>query len=198
MSASKALVQAVAVTAELTGTVLSPAAARVFCGDLGRYPEHQVMGALNRCRREVRGRLTLQDVIGRLDDGRPGPEEAWAMIPKDEYGSVVWTDEMAAAFGVALPLLSDGDAVAARMAFLEHYRKAVMLARDAGQPVKWTPSLGQDAGSREGALIEAVRKGRITAQHAAGLLPYHGEPPPEIMRLLEQTKPKELKNGTST
>ena len=102
MKASKAILQAIAVTAELTGTQLSEPAARVFAGDLAAYPEAQVLGALTRCRKEVRGRLTLQDVIGRLDDGRPGAEEAWAMLPKDEAASCVWTDEMCSAWGVEI------------------------------------------------------------------------------------------------
>ena len=84
MKPSSKLNEAIAVTAELTGTVLSKVAAQVMAEDLARYPEAQVMGALTRCRRELKGRLTIADVISRLDDGRPGVEEAWAMLPKDE------------------------------------------------------------------------------------------------------------------
>ena len=69
---SKALLQAIAVTAELTGTQLSEGAARVLAADVAPYPEKQVMGALVRCRKELRGRLTVADIIARLDDGRPG------------------------------------------------------------------------------------------------------------------------------
>lgn len=185
MKASKTLLQAIAVTAELTGTQLSEAAARVFASDLAAYPENQVMGALTRCRKEVRGRLTLQDVIGRLDDGRPGAEEAWAMLPKDEASSCVWTDEMCQAWGVALPLIEEGDTVAGRMAFLERYRALVMQARDASESVKWTPSLGHDPHGRESALLEAAEKGRLTAQHVAKLLPYRDAPHPRILALLE-------------
>src|ERR1043165_278765 len=123
---STLLLKAIAVTAELTGTTMSEAAASVMAEDLTRYPENQVLVALTRCRRELRGRLTIADVIQRLDDGRPGPEEAWAMIPQDEAPSVVWTQEMASAFGIALPLMDDP--VAARMAFKEAYAKAVAKA----------------------------------------------------------------------
>lgn len=187
MKASKTLLQGIAVTAELTGTQLSEAAARVFASDLAAYPENQVMGALTRCRKEVHGRLTLQDVIGRLDDGRPGAEEAWAMLPKDEASSVVWTTEMCAAWGVALPLVEEGDTVAGRMAFLERYRALVMQARDAGTPVCWTPSLGHDSHGRESVLLDAAEKGRLTAQHVAGLLPYRDAPHPRILALIEAT-----------
>ena len=78
------LLQALAVTAELTGTELSEPAARVMANDLAAYPVQQVLGALTRCRRELKGRLTVAAILERLDDGRPGPNEAWAMIPQDE------------------------------------------------------------------------------------------------------------------
>ncbi|MBL0142637.1 MAG: hypothetical protein IPP91_11190 [Betaproteobacteria bacterium] len=174
MDPSRQLLEAIAITAELTGTQLSAGAACVFAADLSAYPEHQVLGALVRCRREVKGRLSLADVISRLDDGRPGPEEAWAMIPKDEAGSVVWTDEMAQAFGVASPLMEEP--IQARMAFLEAYRDRVRIARDQGSPVRWTPSLGHDPAGREVALADAVHHGRLSAAHAQALLPHSADP----------------------
>lgn len=175
------LLEAIAVTAELTQTDLSKAAAKVMAEDLARYPLEQVLGALTRCRRELRGKLTIADVIQRLDDGRPGVEEAWAMVPQDEARSVVWTQEMASAFGVALPLLDDP--VAARMAFKEAYLKAVATARDQGLPPQWTPSLGHDPYGRESALMEAVEKGRMKLESAQRLLP-HLQASPEFEKLM--------------
>lgn len=170
--ATEALLDAIAVTAELTGTQLSKPAARVMAADLSRYPEQQVIVALTRCRRELKGRLTINDVVTRLDDGRPGVEEAWAMLPKDERATVVWTAEMAAANGVVGPLIAEGDLIAARMAFKETYVAAVQRARDAGVPVKWEPCLGHDPYGREGPLLAAAKEGKLTASHVAGLLPY--------------------------
>lgn len=184
MKASEALLQAIAVTAELTSTQLSEASARVMADDLARYPEASVLEALTRCRRELKGRLTIADVLTRIDDGRPGPEEAWAMIPHDEASSVVWTEEMAGAFGVASPLIAEGEKVQARMAFLERYKTLIREARDAGKPVRWTPSLGLDPNAREAVLLEAQRAGRLTQQHVAGLLPSRKEVSPEEMALL--------------
>lgn len=184
MKPSKALLQAIAVTAELTGTTMSEVAARVMAEDLSRYPEPQVMEALTRCRRELRGRVSIADVLSRIDDGRPDAEEAWAMVPKDEAASVVWTEEIAQAFGVAYPLLRSGELIPARMAFLERYRNAVRSARDKGKPVRWTPSLGHDAGGRESVLIEAVKLGRLPREHVAGLLPHREIPPPEVLEML--------------
>lgn len=164
------IIKALAVTAELTGTELSLDAARVFAEDLSRYPVAQVLGALVRCRREVRNRLTLSDVISRLDDGRPGAEEAWSMMPKTERDSVVWTDEMSHAFSVAQPLLDEGDAVAARMAFKEAYTVAVQSARDVGAPPKWWPSYGQDKSGRAVAVRQAAERKRIPAERAMQML----------------------------
>lgn len=180
------LIQAIAVTAELCGRSFTAAAASVFVDDLSAYPEHQVLGALRRCRREVRGVLTVQDVISRLDDGRPGAEEAWAMIPKDESGSVVWSSEMAEAYGIAAPLLAEGDTIAARMAFREAYARLVAAARDAGRPVDWFPSLGSDPLQRDAAIERAVLAGRMLIGHAAAIAPRLDAAAEEIRRIVGQ------------
>ncbi len=182
------LIRAVAVTAELCGRTFSDAAAEVFVSDLADFPEPAVMAALERCRREVRGVLTPADVVSRIDDGRPGLEEAWAMLPRSEAETAVWTDEMAQAMAVAQPLLDEGDQVAARMAFREVYAKLLAAARDAKQPVRWTASLGHDADMRRSAIEAAVGAGRLTAAHAERLLPRPAQqllPGPEAMRRIE-------------
>lgn len=104
-------------------------------------------------------------------DGRPGAEEAWAMIPFRGDTSAVWTDEMAAAWGVVAPLLQEGDRVAARMAFKEAYVRMVQTARDNGVPVRWTLTQGSDRAGRQAALIEAVRNRRMSVNAAVQLLP---------------------------
>lgn len=182
--ASAQLIEAVMVTAELCGRVFSEAAGRVFVADIERYPEQQVLGALARCRREVRGALTLNDVVSRLDDGRPGVEEAWAMIPKTEDDSAVWTTEASQAFGVAIGLLDAGDAIAARMAFKETYTRMVQQARDAGQPVEWHVTLGHDPRGRDGVLAVAVQQGRLTLDRARMYAPELPAPSSEVLGLI--------------
>ncbi|MDH4172195.1 MAG: hypothetical protein OEW90_01020 [Betaproteobacteria bacterium] len=171
--ATKTLLQALAVTCELTNTQISTAAAQVMASDLSKYPEDQVLAALVRCRRELKGRLTIADVLQRLQDGRPGPEEAWSIIPHTEAMSAFWTDEMRAAYFVARPLIESGDMVQARMAFLETYRSTVQFARDAHRPVAWQFTPGTDKAGRELVVIDALEKGRITHDVAQMLLPHH-------------------------
>jgi len=175
------LLQAVAVTAELCGRTFGEAAARVFVEDLSGFQEAAVLKALARCRREVKGVLTIQDVVSRIDDGRLGAEEAWAQMPFDESQSVVWSTEMAEAFGIARGLLADGEKVAARMAFKEAYTRLVSKARDEGIPVSWTPSLGYDKRGHEAVLSDAVTKCRLTYAHAKDLSPM---PPPPAANIL--------------
>lgn len=185
--ASAQLLEAVAVTAELCGRTFSEPAARVFVADLSGYPERQVLGALTRCRKEVRGLLTVADVVQRLDDGRPGPDEAWAMLPRSEADSVVWTDEMAHAYAIAGPMM-DQDRNAARLGFREAYSRAVNAAREVRKPVSWSPSLGHDPRGREAALLRAAELGRLSHEHANALLPAPAEIAPEIAALLPTPK----------
>lgn len=166
---SENLIKAVVATAQVMGNDLTEDAARMMCSDLADYPEPKVMEALQRTRREVKGRLAVSDVIARIDDGRPGPNEAWAMIPKTENESVVWTDEMCAAYGAAASLMDDP--VAARVAFIETYQREITRARTAKLPAKWWPSLGFDKAGREPVIRKAFELGRLTAAQAMKALP---------------------------
>jgi hypothetical protein len=159
--------------AQLYGRELSPAASQMLIEDLKEYSPDEILHALQACRRELRGFPTVADIVGRIQaqDGRPGPDEAWAMIPQDEYGSVVWTEEMAAAFGVAAPLLRSGDAIAARTTFREKYQALVKEARDRGAPPKWTPSFGMDPHGRVAAVRKALDGGRLSLADASHALP---------------------------
>ncbi len=170
--ASKELLKAIAATAELCGKTYTPVAAQLFASDLDGFDETAVLAALTRCRKELDGKpFNVAAVISRIDDGRPGVEQAWAMLPHDEDSSTVWSEEMAQSWGIALPLLNDGDRIGARMAFKEAYTKQVADARDRKESPKWTVSFGRDVGGRQAALTEAVRHNRLSLNHAVGLLP---------------------------
>lgn len=181
------ILEAIAATAEIMGQAISPTAAAILAKDLSTYPAEKILEALE-VTRKGSARFSAKaifDAIEKLSpDGRPGADEAWAMIPRDEYTSVVMTEEMAEAYGIALPLLNEGDQVAARMAFKEAYARIVESHRQAGVQVKWFPSLGRDPEMRVTALETAARLGRIGYDHAASSLP-----PVQSATLLECHQP---------
>lgn len=188
------IVKAVAATAELCAArPLSPAAAALFVDDLAGFDEAAVMSALTRCRKELEGKpLTVSAVVARIDDGRPGPQEAWSMMPLDEAASVVWTDEMCKAWAAAAPLLDGRGNVAARMTFVEVYTKALNAARDQRKAPVWTPSLGHDPAGREQALQLAVDKGRLGIEHARRLTPVLEAPTAAAQQLLARVNVRRL------
>lgn len=175
--------QAILVTYELVGQSISDAAVKAMVAELSSYPESDVLVALTRCRKELR-RVTLADILDRIPGGHLGVEEAWAIVSRglqDESISMVWTDEMAQAFGPALALAHDP--VAARMAFKEAYTRLVQDAKAMNSKPVWKVSLGFDMQGRERALREAIEKGRIGYQYAQKFLPSL-EVAPEVVAAL--------------
>lgn len=158
-------------TAEIYGKQMSDIACMLFMADLVQFTPSQISRSLAACRRELKFFPSVAEIVARIDDGRPGVEEAWAMIPKNEDDSIVWTDEMALAFGVARGLLRDGDAIAARMAFKENYTALVSKARSQGLNPNWHPSFGFEPLGREAALRDAISCGRISHDEAVRMLP---------------------------
>lgn len=118
------------------------------------------------------------DIIAQItqavaDDGRPGAEEAWALMldGRDEAKTIVWTQEMAEAWRLARPVLDGGDEVGARMAFREAYGRLVDGARAARVAPKWDVSLGFDKALQVRALEQAQAAGLLPAPVVAALLP---------------------------
>jgi len=171
------IAKALAVTAEVCGTDLSHEAARAMVHELAAYDPASVANALRRCQREVTGRLSLAAIVQRIDDGHPGAEEAWAICPRDEAQTVVWTDEICEAFGSVLDMVAADDWIGARMAFKDRYSTLVRDSRDAKRTASWSPSLGHSAAGRASALSEAVAQGRLTAEQVAPILPAETEAP---------------------
>lgn len=117
-------------------------------------------------------------------DGRVSANEAWAMVPRSEQDSVVWTDEISQAMEIAQPLLDENDQIGARMAFIGAYDRLVSEARRNGVKVRWMASLGWDQDKRREVLEHAQRVGRINASYAAGLLPAPRETGPVMAALM--------------
>lgn len=113
------------------------------------------------------------DIIGpilarRKADGRPGGDEAWALAvaSTDEDKTIVWTEEMANAWGVARVVYRTGDKVGARKSFLEAYARLVDEARSEGRPTVWAVSEGHNPQERAIAIRAAVEAGRLPPPNA--------------------------------
>lgn len=94
---------------------------------------------------------------------------AWALALDsfDESRTVAWTEAIAEARALALPVWLEGDKVGARMAFKAAYEALISV----GGPPRWSVSLGHDAEQRGKAIEEAVRRGLLSREQAAGYLP---------------------------
>lgn len=155
------LMQAIMATAELCGTKLSEPAADMMLSDLEQFPEPAILAALAQCRRELKGRLTVAEIVTRIDDGRPGADEAWSLLPWDEEATAILTDEMNMAQGIARPAYDANDRMGARLAFREAYTRLVAEARMGNRPAVWQVSLGWDKSARLAPIRDALAKGRI-------------------------------------
>lgn len=157
----------------LKGQALTAGARMMFFRALADYPLREVeAGLFAHSRDPKRGQFLPMpaDVIAQIngivaDDGRPGPEEAWALAFRatDETLTVVWSSETAEAFGIARPLLLAGDEVGARMAFKESYTRLVSDAREKRVPLSWLATLGLDREERNRALLPHVTAGRVSS-----------------------------------
>lgn len=144
---------------------MSDIALQAIAADLEQYELEAVAKSLARCRKELR-RITLADIIERIDGEHPGTEAAWATVSQgigNEAVSFTMTDEMAEAYGVAR-LLQD-DHVAARMAFKETYQRAVSKSRAEGNRPQWFPSFGTDVAGRQEAMTRAIQLNALTANN---------------------------------
>jgi len=127
---------------------------------------------------------TPADVIAQIEglaanDGRPGAEEAWAIVlrGRDEAETIVWTAEMAEAWSIAKPVMDLGDEVGARMAFRESYGRLVEDARRKRMPPGWSLSLGHDEQRRIEAIRSAVSDGRLPESELQALPAPRGDVP---------------------
>lgn len=167
--------KALAVCAELTNTTFSPTAFDVLLDDLLPYETQAVLTALNRCRRELTGRLTLAAILQHLPLHLPSADEVWGQLVEsmkfDELTVVVPEIAQIAAGQGAISLLQNGDKTGARMAFKQAYERLADELLANAQPVQWTVSAGTDHENRERAIMQAVREGKISQKQAMICLP---------------------------
>lgn len=106
---------------------------------------------------------------------RPTADEAWAMCPHSEAETVVWTTEIAEAFGLACGV-DESDRIGRRMAFKGAYERLVGRAKANFEPVRWVVSVGHDATAREAVISDSVRLGRLSRDQAAEYLTHSPAP----------------------
>lgn len=176
---------------------LSEAQVKMFTQDLRGMTPEQVQEAAICWRRNPRNtRFPLPVQLKQaVPDGRPSTNEAWAMIPKTEHGSVVWCEEMRLAFGVAYKLLNQGEKQAAFFAFKDKYEELVADARGMGVQPEWSPSFGFDKVQRTSAIKDAVAHKRLNQIEANKMLPIGAPNNPglkvladSVFRRIEETK----------
>lgn len=159
-----------------------PAVMRRYWQHLSKYSLHDVTVALAKHEQDANaGKYFAKpaDIIAILEaarpDGWPDADEAWSLAVQaaDEWVSVVWTQEIATAWGESQPVMALGDEVGARMAFKSIYGRAVAMARAHSREPIWMKSLGRDPDGRNAAVIDAVNKGRLppTALESVQALP---------------------------
>lgn len=173
------VVEALAVAIELCGVQWTDRATLAVVEELKRHPVDAVLTALGRCARELKGRLTLADIVERIaaEDGRPTADEAWAHVGTiDESRTLVATEEAYRAMTIAAPLLRDGDTFAARRAFVPAYEAAVRDARARGERVRWRVSPGTDPHSRRSQVQLGLERGQLTPEQARDVCGELGAP----------------------
>lgn len=168
------IIQAITVTAELTGTQLSANAAAVMAEDLLAYPLDKVLIAFERCRRELKGRLTLAAILDRIDDGWQSAEEAFNTLVagwESEHLSILTTHTAMHAAESASALFNAGDKYRAGLAFKTAYERIVSEKKAKGIQPDWYVSAGLDKEQLAQLVTEAATTGKITNDYALALLP---------------------------
>jgi hypothetical protein len=191
------------IMAEAFGEKLTEERQEIYCAGLAEFSQNRLDVAFRRARYELKWFPKLAELrdlagaaLGVFADGRPGPEEAWARMPKGERiedDTVVWCDEERIAYGACRSLLLDGDQIAARMAFKERYERTLAEARSQGYPVRWTISAGYDVGHRLTVLASAVEAKQINLDTALQFVPDQRRD--EFARMLPAAQPKGLLTG---
>jgi len=123
------------------------------------YGDAAVKHALKRCQLEVKGLLSLADIIARIPDGRPAVAVAYAQVSGSEADTFITTDEVLAAWGIARQ--TDGDKFAQRAAFDAAYKEICASNRINGVFPKQIVSIGHDKARAKAAIEAGVKQGLL-------------------------------------
>jgi len=171
------ILQAIGVACEVIGQEMSPAAMATIAKKLVVWDQELAIKAIERAMEEAKGRISLSDILKHLPDplGYRGPEESWSAVCvaiTDEDRTIFVTDEEMKAIAVAAGPMEAGDKIAARMAYLEAYKKALAQARTNQKKAKYRISPGRDQALREQAIIDAGNNNLISRSQVVDMLPH--------------------------
>ena len=141
------------------GSKWSKPVAIYVASQLAIYGDALVIHAIKRCQLEVKGNLSLADIIARIPDGRPPVAIAFAQVSGSEADTFVTTDEALRAWGIASQ--TDGDKFAQRQAFDAAYKEICAANRIAGIFPRQIVSIGQDKARAEAVIRAAVKDGML-------------------------------------
>jgi hypothetical protein len=139
--------------------------------DLSEFSDEQIIKALKKCRNELKYFPSIAEIRERIDIGHLEPNEAWSICPKTDNESVCWTNEIEIAYHVAYSLILSGDLIAARMAFIESYKKQLCFARENHIIPQWKLSFGYNKDHRIAIGKEAIEKKLLPYYEVQKLLP---------------------------
>lgn len=156
------------------GRDVTEALLSLWWAQLQRWPFAVVSEALSAHVERSRFMPTIAEVIEWITAAdasakRPGADEAWAMVPKDEDSSAMLTAEMLGAWGVARRVLAEG-AIHARRAFVDAYQRLCAEAVARREPVRWVLSQGHDKARLAEVVDDALAAGLLSSVEAQPVL----------------------------
>lgn len=153
------------ITAEVCGNPLSPQAVVMMVQDLKKYNEADVLSALAKCRRTLKGRLTLASIIENIQADLPSADELFTQIAEyclDESRTFILPElafkALESTNGGIYQALHAGDRIGARMAFKNAYDR---LSNEHAGPMAYSVRIGTDKQQARIAINQAKTRGLI-------------------------------------
>lgn len=180
-SEKKRFYEAITLTFTIYGKEVKANVLDIFWNDLKEFSLDSVLKALNDHRRSSKFFPTIADIIERIpaskDGQHIGADEAWSIAFEsfDEANTVVMTQEIATARGIAMEIYQDGNRIAARMAFKDAYNR--LIDQSDAKP-EWFISQGFDKSLRHAAVEHAKSLGRLPQAKYQNFIE-HNPPPGE-------------------